>query len=352
MGTWGGMNEKFLLTQNLYSFLDYEPFFLLGGLIFIAWTFYHLFLREVSEDRHRSIRDHFKNLVRHFVFLGVLFVAFSVLFQSRDQFPVLNRALPYLGLLTYFSGAILFVRTCRLLVLQYMFLTSMQHGVPLLLVNIFSLVLSFTIGFWSISKLFNVEVTPLLATSAGFSLVLGLALQDTMGNLFAGISLQLDKNFAIGDWLEVTQGPQKTVGQVKEITWRSTVLVGLYDEIIAIPNKVLAQAHISNFSPSNTPIVRSQSFRLRFEADIENAKTILEKAILDVEDILKFPTPLAYVSEVNENWVNIKLIYYIKSFGRQYLAGGSVLEAGMSALRRNNIELARQHVEINSISPE
>src|SRR5690606_32742898 len=142
------------------------------------------------------------------------------------------------------------------------FMGSVKAGVPILVVNIFSLMLSVLLTFWVVSRLFGVQLGPLLATSAAFSIILGLALQDTSGNLFAGISLQLDKNYEIGDWIEITTGLLKVVGQVKEITWRSTLLTGLSDELITLPNRLMSGASISNYSPADSPIVRSQVFRV------------------------------------------------------------------------------------------
>ena len=92
----------------------------------------------------------------------------------------------------------------------------MRAGVPVLLVNLFSLLLSAVIGFWMMTGIFEFNLAPLLATSAVFSIVLGLALQDTLGNLFAGVALQLDKPYEMGAAIEVTTSSQKWVGQVRK----------------------------------------------------------------------------------------------------------------------------------------
>lgn len=68
----------------------------------------------------------------------------------------------------------------------------------------------------------------------GFSLILGLALQDTLGNLFAGVALQLDKPYEIGDWIEISPRAQVWVGQVEEISWRATTMIGLFDELLVL----------------------------------------------------------------------------------------------------------------------
>ncbi|KYG65306.1 hypothetical protein AZI87_12180 [Bdellovibrio bacteriovorus] len=341
------MAEKFIKIQALYGLLELEPFILLGCLIAITWVFYKFFLKEASEERHRSIRNHFRTLVRHYIVLSFLFLVFIFLQTSEPQIGTIAKVTPYIAIVTFLWGNVVFVKTSRLIVLQYLFLGSMKHGVPLLLVNIFSLILSIVLLFWGVTHVFGLQVGPLLATSAAASVILGLALQDTLGNLFAGISLQLDRNFEIGDWLEIVSGIQKTTGQVREITWRSTTLVGFSDELITLPNRFMANATISNFSPPETPIVRSQVFRLAYGENVELAKQVLERTVAGIGEIRGIPAPWAYVNESNENWIQIKIIYFLDNYGSQFNVGDKVLIRGIEALRAANLKLARQVIEFS-----
>lgn len=341
------MTEKFIQTQVLYSLLSLEPFILLGSLFAVTWVFYKTFLAEVSEERHRSLRNHFQVLLRHFIIMSILFALFIFCQSSEGQIPNIQRVTPYVALFSFLWGNIVLVKTCRLLVLQYLFLGSMKHGVPLLIVNMFSLLLSILLLFWGISKVFAVDLAPLLATSAAFSIILGLALQDTLGNLFAGISLQIDKAFEMGDWLEVVSGAQKTTGQVREMTWRSTTLEGLSGEIVTLPNRFMSQAQIANFSPPDQPIVRSQIFRLSHGADVEVAKQALEKMAAGINEIRGIPAPFAYLQDATESWLTVKLIYFIDNYGMQYSIGDKILRRGWEALEAAGLQFARQIIEVH-----
>lgn len=342
------MAEKFIKINVLYEILQLEGYILIGSLLAIAWLFYKFFLKEVNEERHKSIRKHFRLLLRHFVILSFLFVLFIFMQSSEAQLGSVNRFTPYVAVLTFIWANIVFVKTARLMVLQYLFLGSMKHGVPLLLVNIFSLIMSIALLFWGINRIFGLELGPLLATSAAASVILGLALQDTLGNLFAGISLQLDRNFEIGDWLEITSGIQKATGQVKEISWRSTTLVGFSDEIITFSNRFMANAQISNFSPPDNPILRRQVFRLAYGSNVELAKQILEKVVAGIGEVRGIPAPWAYVSNADENWVELKIIYFIDHYSAQYSIGDKVYVRGIAELTAAGVNLARQVVEISS----
>lgn len=230
---------------------------------------------------------------------------------------------------------------------EYLFFRSMTAGVPILLVNIFTLVLSLIIGIWLLNAIFSFRLMPLVATSAVFSIVLGLALQDTLGNLFSGIALQLDKPFSIGDWIEIFTGNQKLTGLVTEITWRATVLVSVTDEIITIPNRLVSQSQVNNYAAKTGPIIRSQTFRIPYGTPIKNAKAILIKSIGSVKGIRKLPEPIVIVTESAESWITMKLIYYIDDFGRQFLINDEVLTCTLDALNKEKILLAPQRLIVS-----
>jgi small-conductance mechanosensitive channel len=335
---------------SLYALIDFEIYIFLLIFTFISYLFYKLLLKNASPERHTNITNHLKNLLLHAALLSFFYFIFNLLSSAESDLLIIKKALPYLSTLTYLWGCLLFVKTARLLVLQYLFLGSMRAGVPVLLVNIFSLLLSIALLFWSVSKVFGVQLTPLLATSAAFSIVLGLALQDTLGNLFAGISLQMDKTFEIDDWLEVQNGTVKVTGQVKELTWRSTLLIGYSDEKITLPNKLIASAQVSNFSPENQPIVRSQVFKVLHTADTQKVKDLLFKAVQQVPEVKLQPEPFPFIQEVTENWITIKIIYYLDHFGKQFSTGDHVLEKCLHILKENQIQIAHQVIDINSLS--
>ena len=74
----------------------------------------------------------------------------------------------------------------------------------------------------------------LLTTSAVGAVVVGFALQDTLGNLFAGLAIQIEKPFRVGHWMQVGERE----GQVQEITWRATKLRTKAGQFLIVPNSV------------------------------------------------------------------------------------------------------------------
>jgi small-conductance mechanosensitive channel/CRP-like cAMP-binding protein len=112
----------------------------------------------------------------------------------------------------------------------------------------------------------------LAATAAG-AVVLGFALQDTLGNLFAGLAIQIEKPFRVGHWVRL--GNQD--GLVREITWRATKIRTEAGNFIIVPNSALAKDTIINYSE---PSVHMR-IELHVGAAYESAPNDVRAAILD-----------------------------------------------------------------------
>lgn len=337
----------FQILGPVENLIQWEALILLWLFVLFTYVFYRTLLKKLSEERHRKLKERFANLSKQLFTLTLLFALFSIL-DSFKEVPLILRFVPYIGLMTIFFGALSFIQSCRILLLQYLFLASVRTAVPLLLVNIFTLVITLFVGGWLVTTLFGIQVAPLLATSAAFSLILGLALQDTLGNLFAGIAMQLDHTFEIGDWIEIVQGTQKITGQVSEITWRSTVMIGMMDELINLPNRFVAQSQINNWSRPETPIARSQNFRVPYNQNLDRIVELLTEALHRVPNIRKNPRPLAFASEPAESWVTIKAIYYLDDYGRYASAADAVIRECVRTLNEQGIPLAYPKLDINA----
>ena len=340
------LSQTWIPLSRVEALIQFEPALIVLGLFLGAWIIYKIFLTGISPDRHKNLKALFSNLAMHLTIWIFLFIGYWLV-QRGLELGITNERFPtYVGLLTLVWGAIVFVKTCRILLFEYLFLGHMREGVPVLLVNLFSLLMAVSLGGWVATEVLNIHLGPLLATSAMFSLVLGLALQDTLGNLFAGVALQLDKPYELGDWIEVQSGIQKRAGRVHEISWRATVLIGLSDESLTIPNRVMAQAEVSNFSVKGRPIYRSQIFRIPFGAPISKVKDVLTHAASSVSQIRKVPGPTVLVSETTESWISFKLVYSIDDYGSQFEIGNQVLTAAVDALEAANLKPASQRVAI------
>ncbi len=133
----------------------------------------------------------------------------------------------------------------------------------------------------------QLDVTTLLGTSAVLSLVLGFALQDTLGNLFSGLSLQLDRPYQVGDFVRVGHHE----GRVVQTSWRSTRIETLRKEQITLPNALTAKEPIINFSKGGQPVAVDLTIGTAYAAPPTKVKAEILEAIAESPLILKDPPP-------------------------------------------------------------
>jgi small-conductance mechanosensitive channel len=94
----------------------------------------------------------------------------------------------------------------------------------------------------------DVDVTRVFTASVLTTAVLGLALQDTLGNVMAGLALQLERDFEVGDWINVGDRAAPLVGRIREVRWRATTITTKNGDLMLIPNSAITRAMITNFS--------------------------------------------------------------------------------------------------------
>jgi small-conductance mechanosensitive channel len=334
------LNQPWVAIDRIESFIQLEPALVLLGLGIGALFFYKLLLKDLSPERHRLLKRLFTALARRAAMFTAFFFLFAFLRNKYQADTTVERITSYIGLITLFWGAAVFSKTCKIIVNEYLFYRSKKAGVPVLLVDFITLGLTILVVGWIITELFSLKIAPVLATSAVFSLVLGLALQDTLGNLMAGIALQFDPPCQIGDWVEIYNGGQKWVGQVLEISWRATVLLAFGEEILTIPNRIMAQAEVANFSAKSRPFIRGQSFRVPYGTDTDKAKKILLEATRSVPAVCSAPGPIAWVYESAESWIVVRVIYWIRDYCTQYTIADQVLTAVLGGFEAGGISLA------------
>ena len=126
------------------------------------------------------------------------------------------------------------------------------------------------------------DITSAVATLGVGSIVLGLALQDTLGNLMAGIALLFERPFQVGDWIRVGD----TTGEVIEINWRAVHLRLRSQDLVVVPNSALGKERIQNFSRPTPAHAVNVYVRFAFNDPPNTVKRILAACARQTADIL------------------------------------------------------------------
>jgi len=170
---------------------------------------------------------------------------------------------------------------------------------------------------------FGIPIGTLVATSGVIAIILGLALQNTLGDVFSGIAMTLGRPFAIGDWIVLSDG---TEGRVVESTWRSThLLTGSNNEVV-LPNSVLAGLGLTNVSRPDESHSVSLIMRVaptRMPAIIAD---VMQAALLSSETALKEPPPSVALKGLDATALEIELSFRVASPAKRTQARNEVVD--------------------------
>lgn len=162
----------------------------------------------------------------------------------------------------------------------------------------------------------GVDPGSLLTTSALLTAVIGLSLQETLGNLFAGLAIQAQRPFEMGDWISVDSDPRQ-VGRVVEINWRATTVLTTDHVELIIPNGVLAKSTIQNFTKPTTHSRREIFVHAAYDVSPHRVEETLLSAVSDVEGVLKLPAPTAQTRNFADSGIEYRLTYFLDDFAQK-----------------------------------
>jgi len=166
--------------------------------------------------------------------------------------------------------------------------------------------------------------------------VLGLAMQDTLGNLFAGLSLQLERPYEVGDWVTI----KDITGRVVQIAWRATRLETSRREIVTLPNNVCSKEAVKNYSRGGGVPVGTDIY---FHASYERPPNQVKEAVLEVLEhvplILRNPPPLCRTYAYGDTGIRYQIRYFVEDFGQSDWVMEDVYSRLWYRFRRDGIEL-------------
>lgn len=164
------------------------------------------------------------------------------------------------------------------------------------------------IGGLMVLAVWQINLTPLLASAGLAGIIVALAAKDTLGNFFGGISVFLDRPFKPGDYILLRTGER---GKVVDIGLRSTRILTRDDVLITIPNSVIVSTKIINESaPSRIMRVRTK-VSVANTSDVEQVKGVLLKVAGDNSLVLSEPRPRVRFRAFGDGSLDFELLSWI-----------------------------------------
>ena len=185
------------------------------------------------------------------------------------------------------------------------------YEAPSLMRDLFSLVLYVTAGAVILKYTLDLSFGALLPGSALLGIVLGLALQDTLGNLFSGISLHADKPFQLGDVITVG----KHTGVVISITWRAVKIKTFSNHIVLVGNTSIAKESIE-VCPRDGQNARVVFFSAAYTDSPVRVIHEVREAVREADNVLRYITPVVRIRNLGDSGVEYEVKYWLSDYTR------------------------------------
>ncbi|MEH6691088.1 MAG: mechanosensitive ion channel domain-containing protein [Pseudorhizobium pelagicum] len=161
-----------------------------------------------------------------------------------------------------------------------------------------------------LSFVFGVPIATLLATSGVVAIILGLALQNTLSDVFSGIALTLGRTFSIGDWILLSDGSE---GRVIGSNWRATYLLTFANNVVILPNNVLAKQGLTNISRPDETHQIALSVRIIPSRAPQYILAIMQDAVCSSNSILQEPPPSVSLVGISSAAIEVQLFFRVKA---------------------------------------
>lgn len=206
------------------------------------------------------------------------------------------------GLLDYYEGRTDFVRSSRSLV---------QGSVRVVVL---------ALGIFIVLDTLGVSITPLVASLGVGSLAVALALQDTLGNFFAGVQVVIDKPVQVGHFVRLETGEE---GYVVKVGWRSTWIRMLPNNMVVVPNSKLVNGLILNYHMPEPEMSTLVQVGVHYNSDLEHVERVTidvaKQVLADVEGGVTSFEPFIRYHTFGESSINFTVILRTREFVNRYL---------------------------------
>ena len=199
----------------------------------------------------------------------------------------------------------------------------------------------FVLGMMVLLGPYVKRLAPVLTALGVGGLAVALALQDTLSNLFSGFYIAVAGQVRLGDYIKLNSGEE---GYVVDISWRSTNIRSLSNNMIIVPNAKLAQAIVTNFHLPENRMSSSLQVNVGYDADPDRIERVLLEIVTDgarnIAGLLADPAPsVSFDPGFGESSLGFTLNYQIAEFVNQYGIRHELRKRILRRFRQEGIEI-------------
>jgi small-conductance mechanosensitive channel len=287
----------------------------------------------------------------HLRWSGLLLLVCAGMLLGGEGFAALDRALPgeppalrtALRVAFWVAGALFGTALLRSVLRHWISPKSSQPRARKLFADLLVGLVYLVAGVGILDAVFGPSLTGLLATSGVVAIVVGLALQNTLADLFSGLALSIERPFRAGDWIVMQGAPE---GQILEINWRATRLRTRAGDLLVVPNSVLAKSVVTNHDRLLRTHAVGVGVTFGHDIDPDLATELLIAAGRKLPLALSHPAPSASLLSCGPLGIAYELDFYVANYADAPEAANQALRAIWREARQRDVAFAAPREEI------
>ena len=247
-----------------------------------------------------------------------------------------EQVLHVIRVILWMSLIVSIVRFANFLIFNAAFRSS-EYKISSLLRNVFSIII-YIVAFFVIfnSQYPKVDLAALFTTSTILGVIIGLALQDTLGNLFAGLATQADQPFQLGDVISVLN---KGAGVVESVSWRGVKIRTFQNKLLVISNSVLGKESIE-VAPRDNLNARIVVFTTIYASSPATTIHTIREVVRQVENVSPKLRPVVRIKDFNLNGIDFEVKYWLEDYSKYNDTDALIRQRIWYAFQREQIEFA------------
>ena len=196
-------------------------------------------------------------------------------------------------------------------------------------------------GFLIVLNFLGISIAPLLTALGVGGLAVALALQDTLANLFAGLHILVEKSVRVGDFIKLESGQE---GYVEDITWRTTRVRMLPNNMVVIPNSKFSQSIITNYYLPERRMSLLIAIGVSYDSDPDLIEKMLieeaSRSVSEIPGLLADPPPMVrFIPGFGDSSLDFTLICQVAEFVDQYLVQHELRKRIFRRFRLEGVEI-------------
>jgi small-conductance mechanosensitive channel/CRP-like cAMP-binding protein len=199
----------------------------------------------------------------------------------------------------------------------------------------------------------GLDLSSIVTTSAILTAVVAFAMQDTLGNVLAGVAVQLDNSVRIGDWIKV----DNVSGRIRDIRWRSTLIETRNWETVVIPNSMLMKARVEILGQRDSaPLQWRRKLDFMVDPNVPPARVIAiiddEMRELSIPNVARTPSPSCVLKAFEEGNLLYQLRYFLTDILEDDLTDSMVRVHLFASLQRAGIRVAEPQRTVHGVAKD